>query len=70
MQTLTGKDIGLKECNFVARGDTIHEVLEQMVDHIEEKHLREWAQREEKLDLEHEKSLLVEQIKDDDHSPV
>ncbi|MFA6973302.1 MAG: DUF1059 domain-containing protein [Parcubacteria group bacterium] len=70
MPTLAGKDIGFDQCDFVASGETIHEVLEKMVDHIEDNHLDEWAVREKELDVEHEKSFLIKQIKDDDRSPI
>lgn len=69
MRTLACKDLGI-ECDFVAKGETIHEVMEHMVDHIEDNHLEEWAQMEKKLDLDQEKSLLVKHIKDDGRSPI
>ena len=70
MRTLACKDIGIPHCDFVASGETVHEVLEQMIDHIEVRHLAEWGHREEGMNVEAEKDFLIRHIKDNDGSPI
>jgi predicted small metal-binding protein len=69
MGTLACRDLGFHD-DFVARGETIHEIIRQMVDHIEDHHLREWGQLTGELDDEQEKNLLVRHIKDDNRTPI
>jgi predicted small metal-binding protein len=69
MRSLFCRNLGF-HCDFEARGETVHEVLEKMVDHIEDNHLEEWAQLEKSLDIEEEKHLLIKNIEDDNQSPI
>lgn len=69
MHTLACKDLGF-HCDYVAREETIHDILKQIVDHIEDHHLKEWGQLTRSLDDEQEKNLLVRHIKDDNRTPI
>jgi predicted small metal-binding protein len=69
MRTLVCKELGF-HCDYMANGETIHEVLRQIVDHIEDHHLKEWAQKVRSLDTEQEKNLLIRHIKDDNRTPI
>jgi len=69
MRTLICKDLGF-DCEYVAKGETIHEVLNQIVDHIEDNHLKEWGRMEKNLDLNEERKFLIKHIKDDNTTPI
>jgi len=71
MLKLSCKDIGISHCDYVASGENVHEVLEQMIGHIEDHHIEEWEHREERMeDIETERDYLVRHIKDEDRSPA
>lgn len=38
MQTLSCKDLGTQDCNFVAKGNTKDEVINKMINHIRPNH--------------------------------
>ncbi|MFA6383538.1 MAG: DUF1059 domain-containing protein [Parcubacteria group bacterium] len=69
MRTLACKDLGF-HCDYVARGETIHDILRQIVDHIEDRHLEEWGKMVANLDDGQEKDLLIRHIKDDNRTPI
>jgi predicted small metal-binding protein len=69
MRTLACKDLGFR-CDYVARGETIHNILRQIVDHIEDHHLEEWGKMVINFDAEQEKNLLIRHIKDDNWTPI
>jgi predicted small metal-binding protein len=70
MPTLACKDIGISECDFVASGETIHDVLEQMVDHIEDCHVEAWGNAERNMDIRAERDFLMKHIRDEESSPI
>jgi predicted small metal-binding protein len=69
MYILTCRELGLS-CPFEVREETIHEILEKIIDHIEDNHLEEWGKMEKKLDLQEEREFLLKHIKDDNKTPV
>jgi predicted small metal-binding protein len=70
MPTLACKDIEISDCDFVARGETIHDVVEQMVDHIEDRHAEAWGHAERDMDIRAERDFLAKHIKDEESSPI
>ncbi len=58
MRTLACKDLGTPECDFMAKGETAGEVVEEMFAHAEDVH-------KDKIDaMETEKNMSVDQIKE------
>ncbi|MGD8403487.1 MAG: DUF1059 domain-containing protein [Anaerolineales bacterium] len=35
---LTGQELGVTDCDFVVRGETVSDIVEGMVDHLRKKH--------------------------------
>lgn len=35
---ITGQELGVTNCDFVARGETVNEIVGEMVDHLRKKH--------------------------------
>ncbi|HCP08243.1 MAG TPA: hypothetical protein DIT25_00355 [Candidatus Moranbacteria bacterium] len=69
MLSLKGKNLGL-DCEFIARGETVYEILEQMLDHIEQHHAHEWAEKMKGFDADRSKTFIVSRIKDDRIQPI
>jgi len=60
MKTLSCKDLGTMECDFVAKGETEDEVVNSMMEHAKEMHPEKvGAMPEEEM-----KNMMKSQVKD------
>lgn len=51
MIEISGKDLGIENCDFVARGKTAGDVVESMFDHLEKEHDMHMPEVKETLEM-------------------
>ena len=65
MKTLACKDLGMPDCNFVAKGGTNEEVLQKMMDHAKLEHREMMDDMMKKMTVDEMKEMMMEKIEDD-----
>ncbi|HEY4523549.1 MAG TPA: DUF1059 domain-containing protein [Candidatus Paceibacterota bacterium] len=61
MKTLACKDMGMVDCNFIAKTETVEEVMKQVGDHAKTAH----GMTDEQLMTEENKAKTMTAIKDE-----
>lgn len=65
MKTLNDSDFGIKDCDFVARGESDDEVIGMMIDHLKENHPSEYEKMTGGKDDGEVKKMVSEKVKDE-----
>lgn len=60
MITVSGKELGIDQCNYVSHGVTAGEVVKDMFDHLEHAHDMKMPSVDDALDLLHSENEAVD----------
>lgn len=65
MKSLSCKDLGTPECNFVAKGETAEEVVQTMSDHAMQAHADKIAEISKTMTPEQIKAMMMSKVKEE-----
>jgi predicted small metal-binding protein len=65
MKTLACKDLGMKECNFVAKGETAEEAVDASTDHAMEAHKDKMDEMAKTMNPDQMHAKMLSKVKDE-----
>jgi len=65
MKSLSCKDLGTPECDFVAKGETAEGVVQEMADHAMQAHADKIAEMSKTMTPDQMKEMMMSKVKDE-----
>lgn len=64
--SLSCKDLGMPQCNFVAKGETKEEVMEMINDHAMKVHAEEMKEKMKSMSKKDMEEMMMDNMKEED----